>query len=293
MKTFQNKLTITIVNYNAGSYLLRCLESIKKLTDEAQISIIVVDNASSDDSINKARKVNLSIKFILNQDNIGFGKAQNIALKQCITEYVLILNPDTVLEKGTISKMLQFMVANSDVGAATCKILLGNGEVDLTAHRGFPTPLASFLYFLGNDSLYHLSKKDLESVHEVDAISGAFFLTRKSILEQVNYFDEDYFMYAEDIDLCFKIKALGYKVIYNPVVKVFHYKGVSSGLKKHSQDISTANLSTKIRSLDAFYDAMGIFYKKHYEKNYPFFINSLIYFAIGFKWWLAKRKLTV
>lgn len=287
------KLSIVIVNYNAGEHLLKCLDSIEDVKDEVNLAVVVVDNASVDDSIEKAEKRFKDIVFIKNQDNLGFGKANNQFLEKLETPYVLILNPDTVLEKGILSSMISYMDENPNVGASTCKIVFENGAVDLTAHRGFPTPWASFLYFMGDDSLYHLSKKDMSKPHEVDAISGAFFLTRKSVLDKVGIFDEDYFMYAEDIDLCFRIKKAGFKIMYLPQVQVLHIKGVSSGLKKHSQKLTTADIETKKRSYDYFYSTMKIFYQKHYENVYPFFVNWLVYLAINAKWWLAKRKLTV
>jgi GT2 family glycosyltransferase len=163
----------------------------------------------------------------------------------------------------------------------------------MTAHRGFPTPLASFLYFLGNDRLYHLTDKDMTMPHEVDAITGAFFLTRKKVLEEVGYFDEDYFMYAEDIDLCYRIKQAGYKIMYLPDVEVLHYKGISTGLKKHSQHLTKASLETRKKMTGYFYSTMKIFYDKHYKDKYPFFVNWLVYLGINVRWWLAKRKLTV
>lgn len=285
------KLTISIVNYNTDDYLVKCLRSIQSVENEAEIATYVVDNASSDDSTKKAQKLFPKVNFILNKVNLGFGKAHNQVLKNLNTEYALILNPDTLLGKGVISTMLKFMDENSDVGAATCKIVLPDGSIDLTAHRGFPTPLASLLYFLGIDWLYHLSLKNLNNIHEVDAISGSFFLTRKSILDNVGFFDEDFFMYAEDIDLCFRIKESGYKIMYVPDVKILHFKGVSSGLKKHSQEITTASSETKKRSLNAFYETMKIFYQKHYQKQYPAFINLLVHLGINLKWWLAKRRL--
>ncbi|KKQ67173.1 MAG: WsbD [Candidatus Daviesbacteria bacterium GW2011_GWA2_38_24] len=289
-----HKLSIVIVNYNAGDFLLDCLSSIEKLSDEAIISTYVVDNASSDDSIARAQKKFSSVNFILSSSNLGFGKGNNLALKKIKTEYVLLLNPDTQLKKGILSTLIKYMDENPDVGASTCEVLLPDGTVDLTAHRGFPTLRASFLYyFLGNDSLYHLTKYNLKTIHEVDAITGAFFLTRKSVLDKVGLFDEDYFMYAEDIDLCYRIKKAGYKVMYVPTVSVLHHKGVSSGLKKHTQTITQATLETRKRALDAFYKTMKIFYRKHYSKEHPFFVNWLVYMAIDFKWILAKRKLVV
>lgn len=293
MKSSKKDLDISIVNYNTGEYLLNCLESIGQVNNEANIQVFVIDNASADGSFEKAKEEFPDFKFIKNKENLGFSKAHNIALEKLDSEYILILNPDTKLQKGVISKMLDFMDKNIDVGAATCEILLPNGKIDLTAHRGFPTPLASFLYFLGDASLYHLTNRNLDQSHEVDAISGSFFLTRKSVLDKIGLFDEDYFMYAEDIDLCYRIKQAGYKIMYVPTVSIIHYKGVSSGLKKHSQTMTTATEETRKKSLDAFYQTMKIFYKKHYEKQYPTIINWLVYLGISLKWWLAKRKLTV
>lgn len=287
------KLSIIIVNYNSGKHLLDCLESIQKQEDEADIYTYVVDNASSDGSALEAKKKFSWAEFIINRHNVGFGKANNQILKKVNTEYILLLNPDTILKEGVIRKMISFMSKDKNIGAATCKVVHESGDIDWAAHRGFPTPFASLLYLFGNDKLYHLTERDFTSPHEVDAISGAFFLTRKSILDLVGYFDEDYFMYAEDIDLCYRIKQAGFKVMYYPEVEITHLKGISSGLKRHSQNITTANLETKRRSLNAFYKTMKIFYKKHYEKKYFFLINWFVYLGIDIKWWLAKRKLTV
>lgn len=288
------KLTVSIVNYNAGKYLIDCLKSLEKVSQEVLMTVYVVDNNSSDDSIAKTRKLYPKIHYILNQENVGFGRAHNQVLRQLKTEYVLILNPDVELSKGSLTATISFMDVSPKVGAVTGEVLLPNGQVDLTAHRGFPTPWASFkYYFLNDDSDYHLAKKNMHQIHEVDAISGAFFLTRKKILDQVGLFDEDYFMYAEDIDLCYRIKQAGYKIMYIPSVKILHHKGVSSGLKKHTQTVTTATLEIRQRSLDAFYQTMKIFYQKHLAQKYSPVINWLVYSGINLKWWLAKRKLIV
>lgn len=289
----KNFLTVSIVNFNSGDYLLKCLDSLKKLASEVELEVWVVDNASTDGSLQSAKQKHPKINFIETKKNLGFGKAQNLILKKLKTGYCLILNPDTEIPAGTLSKMLDFMESNKNVGASSCKVLLDNGEIDWASHRGFPTPLASLLYFLGMDSLYHLSSRPMEKPHEVDSISGAFFLTRKSVLDKVGLFDEDYFMYGEDLDLCFRIKSAGFKIMYIPEASILHRKGVSSGLKSESQDISTADFETRQRSLNAFYSAMKIFYKKHLEKNYPSLINWLVYLGINLKWFLVKRKLTV
>lgn len=287
-------LTVSIVNFNSGNYIFNCLASLNHLKDGVNLDIYIVDNASTDGSFNKIKEKFPNYHFIENSENLGFGKAHNLVLKQSKTEYILILNPDTEIKEGALSYIINFLEENPDVGAASSKVLLDNGKLDWASHRGFPTPLAAFLYYvLGNDSLYHLTKKDLTKTHEVDAISGAFFLTRKSVLEKVGFFDEDFFMYGEDLDLCYRIKEAGLKVVYIPEVSIIHHKGISSGLKTHSQKTTTADLETKKRSVDAFYRAMQIFYKKHYSKTNLFFINWLVNFGIYIKWWLAKRKLTV
>lgn len=290
----KKRLTISIVNYNTADYLIHCLESIEKVSNEVSLKTVVVDNASFDDSIFEAKKRFKNIEYILNKDNIGFGRAHNQVLKEVDTEYVLILNPDSELIEGTLKYMINYMDQNLDVGVSSCKIEKPDGSMDIASHRGFPTPWASFkYYFLKDDSLYHLTDRDMKKTHEVDSIVGAFFLTRKSVLEKIGYFDEDYFMYAEDIDLCLRAKEAGFKVMYVPEVKILHHKGISSGLRKETQKKTTANPAARLRAFNAFYESMILFYKKHYEKKYPFFINWLVYLGINLKWKMAKRKLTV
>lgn len=288
------KLTISIVNYNAGDYLLRCLESIEKVSDEVPLKIVMVDNASVDDSIARAKKKFPDVEYIMNDENIGFGKAHNQVLKKLDTEYVLIFNPDCQLEKGTLKYMIDFMDSDEKVGVSTSKLEKDNGEMDIASHRGFPTPWASFkYYFLKDDSLYHLTDRDMRKTHEVDAVVGAFFLTRKSVLDKVGFFDEDYFMYAEDLDLCLRIKKAGYKIMYVPEVKTLHHKGISTGVKSLTAGQSKATTETRKKMTGYFYSTMKLFYKKHYAKQYPFFINWLVYLGIDIKWWMARRKLTV
>ncbi len=287
-------ITVSIVNFNAGDYLIKTLNSLEQLNDKVRLNIFVVDNNSSDDSIEKAKKRFPKVNFIINTDNVGFGRAHNQILSNLSDEYVLILNPDIEVKSGVLDKLLNNFEQDPKIGAITPEIVFENGEVDMTAHRGIPTPWASFkYYFLKDDSLYHLTYKNLEEIHEVDSITGAFFLTKKEVLEMVGLFDEDYFMYAEDIDLCVRIKNSGFKVVYDPAVKVLHYKGISSGLKKHTNHLTTADKETKIRSLNYFYKTMKIFYGKHLARKYPFFINWLVYLGIDIKWFLAKRKLSV
>lgn len=286
-------LTISIVNYNSGEYLMRCLSSIKTVEDEAKIKVVIVDNNSTDEGLNLAIQEFPKFKFINNEKNIGFGKAHNQVLRDLETEYVLLLNPDCILEKGVINRLLEYYEDHTDTGVITCKILLPDGTVDLTAHRGLPTPWASLLYFFGDHSKYHLTNRDLKNPHEVDSISGAFFLTKKEVLRKSGLFDENFFLYGEDIDLCVRIKKAGFKVIYYPLVNITHFKGVSSGLKKHSQDITRADKETRTRAVNAFYQAMFIFYDKHFKNKYFFLINWLVYLGIYLRWAVALLKKTV
>lgn len=288
-----DKLSIVLVNYNFGDFLKECLRYIYEVKDKLNLDVWVVDNASVDDSILQAKKLFPNINYIENKDNLGFGAANNQVLRKVTNEFILILNPDTKLNKNTLPYMVQFIKDHPDVGAATCQGLKSDGKLDWAYHRGFPTPWASLRYFLGDDSLYHLTGQDMKKAHEVDAISGSFFMTRRSVLEKVGLFDEDYWMYAEDIDLCFRIKQAGFKVMYVPEVSVTHLKGISSGLKKHSQQITTATRQSKIRAFNSFYQTMKIFYRKNLAKSYPFFVNWLVYLAINFKHFLAKRNLRV
>jgi len=294
MKNSDTKLSIVIVNFNAGQFLLDCLESLEKASPDLELDIWVVDNASIDGSIDEAQRKFPNINYILNSENLGFGNANNIALKRVKTEYILLLNPDCYVSAKTLKFMLEYMKTHEEVGGATCKVEQPDGAIDWASHRGFPTPWASFLYFvLGNDSLYHLTNRDMGKVHEVDAISGAFFMTRKSVLNKVGLFDEDYFLYAEDIDLCFRIKQAGFKIMYIPDVVVLHHKGVTSGIKKHSKESSLADTLARKRALDSFYETMKIFYNKHLEQDYPFFVNWLVYLGINLRWFLARRKMHV
>lgn len=294
MKDSVKKISIIIVNYNAGEYIKSCLQSLEDVKKEIDFEIFVVDNASEDQSIEEIKKRFPKVNYILNDENLGFGKANNQAMRLAKSEYILLLNPDSKVLPGTIKAMVDFMDQNLEVGAASCKVELSDGSIDWASHRGFPTPWASLLYFVfKNRKLYNLTDQKLDEVHEVDSIVGAFMLLRRSVLGKVGLFDEDYFMYAEDIDLCFRIKQAGFKIMYVPFVKILHLKGLSSGIKKHSQQLSLANIEVKKKSLDYFYSTMKIFYKKHMEKKYPFFINWMVYLGINLKWLLAKRSMRV
>jgi len=285
------KLTISIVNYNSGDYLSRCLDSLSKLNKELDFDVVILNNASLDGSFEEAKKRFPQFQYIDNKENLGFGKAHNIALKKANTPYLLTLNPDSEVPSGTLKYIYDYMENNPEVGLATSKVEKADGTLDIASHRGFPTPKASFMYFfLKNDRLYHLTDRNMSVTHEIDSAVGAFMFMRKEALEKIGYFDEDYFLYGEDIDICYRLKKSGYKIMYIPEVKILHIKGVSSGIKKHSQNVSNANNKTKDLATFYFYDTMKTFYKKHYAKKYPTLFNWFIYKGIDLKLFMAKRK---
>ncbi|MEK7159905.1 MAG: glycosyltransferase family 2 protein [Patescibacteria group bacterium] len=296
-------LSIIIVNYNSKDFVLKCIKSIKdnytKELKNNEYEIIVVDNASSDNSREVLEKEK-DITFIYNSKNLGFSKANNAGIKKSSGRYVLFLNPDTIVYKDTIRKMIDFMEKEKQAGAATCKVVMGNGEIDDATHRGFPTPWNSLMFFTGLSRLfpkskvfngYHMGWLDMNKTHKIDALAGAFMLVRRTAGEEVNWWDEDYFFYGEDLDFCYMLKQKGWKIYYVANASIFHHKGVSGGIKKVSQNLTTANKETKLRVTKWRYKAMEIFYDKHYKDEYPFFITYIIKSAIKVKLWKSLREI--
>ncbi len=289
-------LSIIIVNYNTKEFLKRCIFSIVENVKNVSYEIIVVDNASTDDSASAILNLKseiLNLKTILNKENLGFSKANNQGIKisqNC--KYVLFLNPDTIVQSGTVEKMIGFMDTHKDAGASTCKLVMLNGKIDDASHRGFPTPWNSFCYFMGLSRIfpksrifagYNLGWMDMNSTHQIDALCGAFMLVQREAGIDAKWWDEDYFFYGEDIDFCYMLKQLGWKIYYVPEVFVTHYKGVSGGIKSVSKQISTASEETKKRATKWRFDAMRIFYKKHYKEKYPAVINFLVNTGISIR----------
>ena len=289
-------LSIIIVSYNTKEFLRNCLTSIlSSINGKLGCEVIVVDNASSDGSaseiLNMKNKIS-NMRAILNKKNVGFSKANNIGIKQAKGRYLLFLNPDTIVYPNILETMVDFMDKHKDAGAATCKVVMPNGELDESCHRGFPTPWNAFSYFSGISKLfpyskllsdYNLSWMDLSKTHEIDALCGAFMLVRRKAGEQVGWWDEDYFFYGEDIDFCYMLKSKGWKIYYVPTVSILHYKGVSGGIKKISREITTADSATKKKATRARFEAMKIFYEKHYLKKYPSIITRLVMQGINIK----------
>lgn len=285
-------ISIVIVNFNSGDFLARCVQSIEHSDRKGlAIELIVVDNNSTDQSITNIKNNPIVTKIIYNKENLGFSKANNIGVKYAHGKYLLFLNPDIVVEQKALKKVFQFMQAHSKVGASSPLLRLADGRLDEASHRGFPTPWNAFTYFLRLSKLFPKSKlfagytKDWllqeASPHEVDSISGAFFFTRKEAGADVGWWDEDYFWYGEDIDFCYRLKKRGWLIYSLPGIKVIHFRGVTSGIKKHSRKYSSADFQTRLKAVRASTEAMRIFYKKHYQQKYPFLINQTVFLAIG------------
>lgn len=287
-------VSIIIVNYNTREFIGKCLDSIYSSSGRFSYEVLVVDNASEDKSVDFLGEKYSQIILIANRKNLGFAKAVNQGIKKSAGRYILLLNPDTALGKNTLSEMIRIMDKNPGVGVSTCRVELSNGEIDWASHRGFPTPWRSFSYFSRINKLfprsrvfggYHLEHEDLNKPHEIDSPCGAFYLVRRQVIEKVGLLDEDYFIFAEDLDWSYRIKEAGYKIFYYPSVKVFHHKGASSGMHKLE---SKAKRQARKKAVESFYDTMKIFYNKHYQKKYPRLVKLFIFFGIDL---LKNRRL--
>ena len=279
-------LSVVILNYNTQALLKDCLESIEKSQlKKYQIEIIVVDNASTDQSVTMVKKEFKKVKLIQSQKNVGFSAGNNLAVSEISGRLVLFLNPDTKVMADTFVTMIEYLDQNPQAGIVTCRVELPDGRLDYPCHRGFPTPLNAFIYFSGLVKLfpqnkffggYTLSYLSLDQVHEIDACSGAFLLIRKDLGQKLDWWDEDYFWYGDDLDFCYRVKKNGFKVMFVPKTKIIHYRGAASGIIKHSQKVTTADKRTKINSMKASTQAMLIFYQKHYRRKYSTLVFWLV-----------------
>ncbi len=273
------KLSIVIVNYNVRYFLEQCLLSVKRAIAGIDAEVFVVDNASADGSEEMMQQKFPFVKIIANQINVGFSKANNQAIEKATGEYVLLLNPDTVVAEDTFEKCITFMDAHKDAGAVGVRMIDGKGNFLPESKRGLPTPSVAFYKTFGLAKLfpkaktfgkYHLGFLNEHETNEVEILSGAFMLMRKSVLDKTGPLDESFFMYGEDIDLSYRIVKSGYKNFYFPTTTIIHYKGEST--KKGS-----------LNYVKVFYNAMLIFARKHFSGNQSGFFSLLINFAIVFR----------
>ncbi len=278
-------LGIVIVNYNTRDLLRDCLRSLPDARRDLACRTIVVDNLSSDGSADMVRGEFPDVTVLEPGRNGGYAFANNIGLREvgfaagvdAPPRYALLLNPDTVVPPEGLTRMVAFMDANPDVGVVGAKLVRPDGSFDRACRRSFPTPEISFYRLTGLSRLfphsqrfgrYNLSYLGVDEQADVDAVVGAFMLMRSEALQRVGLLDETFFMYGEDLDLCYRIKAFGWRVVYNPSVVVLHVKGAAS--RQASR-----------RSINAFYDAMRIFHDKHYRARSVFLVNWLVGLGIG------------
>jgi O-antigen biosynthesis protein len=270
------KLSVVIVNYNVQHFLEQCLHSVRKATGSIPLEVFVVDNNSVDGSVEMVREKFPEVILLANRENTGFSKANNQAMRLAKGEYVLLLNPDTVVEETTFSKVIAFMDAHADAGGLGVQMLDGKGNFLPESKRGLPTPRVAFYKIFGLSALfpksktfgrYHLGYLDQHQTHEIEILSGAFMLMRKSALDKVGLLDEAFFMYGEDIDLSYRIVQGGWKNYYFHDTRIIHYKGEST--KKSS-----------VNYVFVFYRAMVIFAQKHFSQKNARLFSLLINMAI-------------
>ncbi|HSY62482.1 MAG TPA: glycosyltransferase family 2 protein, partial [Cytophaga sp.] len=277
------QLSIIIVNYNVCHFLEQALISVSKASNNLDVEVFVVDNNSADGSVEMVKAKFPTVKLIVNELNVGFSKANNQAIAKATGEYILLLNPDTVIEVDTLDKCVAFMNAHPQGGGLGVKMIDGKGDFLAESKRGFPTPWVAFYKIFGLAKLfpkskkfghYHLGYLDKNKTHEVEVLSGAFMVLRKSVLDKIGVLDEDYFMYGEDIDLSYRIIKNGYKNYYFSDTRIIHYKGEST--KK-----------TSVNYVFIFYKAMIIFAQKHFTSNNTGTFKLLIHLAIYFRAFIA------
>jgi len=278
------KLSVIIVNYNVRYFLEACLQSVQDALETIDSEIIVVDNNSPDESCNMIEENFPEVTLISNKENYGFSKANNQGVSKARGKYILILNPDTIVEKDTFTKILEYAKTRHDFGALGVKLIDGRGEYLSESKRGIPTPSVSFYKLIGftsrNTGKYYANHLKENETGIIEVLVGAFMLMTRKVYNEVHGFNENYFMYGEDIDLSYKILNKGYRNYYFADTLTIHYKGEST--------IKDA------KSLRYFHRAMDIFYKEHFKINkvYDFVMRIGIEFWYLLKFFGLKKKMT-
>ncbi|MCI0708026.1 MAG: glycosyltransferase [Ignavibacteriae bacterium] len=262
------QLSVILVNYNVREFLDHALASIQKAMKGIRGEIIVVDNASDDGSVQMLQRRYPEVLLIASKTNLGFARANNLALSRARGKYLLLINPDTIVQEDTLRVMLKFFEEHPEVGLAGCKILNPDGTFQLACRRSFPTPWVAFTKVIGLGALfpssklfgkYNLTYLNPDAMYEVDAVSGSFMLLRRDVYESVGGLDEDFFMYGEDLDWCYRIQRSGKKIYYVPLTQIIHYKGEST--KRSS-----------INEIKTFYEAMYLFVRKHFRRSMALYL---------------------
>ena len=261
------KLSIVIVRYNVRTFLEQCLQSVRQALEGIEGEVFVVDNHSDDDSVETVRTKYPWVRLVVNDENIGFSRANNIAIREARGEYVLLLNPDTIVEEHTLRQVLDFMDHHPKAGGAGVMMHQGDGSRAPESRRAIPTPWVSCLKMLGFTKRYYMSHLSWEEPGRIEVISGAFCFMRRKAIDEVGWLDEDFFMYGEDIDLSYRLLKGGWENWYLPY-PITHFKGQSTQ-------------KSDFRYVHIFYQAMLIFFRKHYSHLSVFYalpVKAAIYF---------------
>ncbi len=275
-------LSIVIVNFNTKDLTKQTIDTVCESTENIDYEIIVADNSTN--PVESYYPNDTRVKLIKDLPNNGFGNACNIGTAKAIGRYVLYLNSDTLIGKGTLEKCVKYMDENHDIGCLGIKTVLPDGKLDHGCKRGFPTPWNSLCYVLGLDRLfpenkkfggYRLSYLSENETNEVDSVSGAFMLIPRAILSKSGGFDESIFMYGEDIDLCYRIKNMGFKVVYYAEGLMIHLKG-QSGLNTKNKVV-----------IKHFHNGLRVFYDKYYKEKYSALVTFLMHTAINLHYCLS------
>ena len=268
--------SIIIIAYNSCDFIPACLKSIRDACEKVDAQIIVLDNGSKEPVLPEIKAFFPEVTWLESKENLGFGKGCNLAEKQATRPYLFFVNPDTVVSRDSFTKVLDFMAEHPESGTVGCRILNEDGSIQWACRRSFPTPISAISKTVGLAALfpkskllasYNMTYADPDAVTEVDAISGSFFCIRRDLYESLKGFDEDYFMYGEDLDLCFRTKLAGFRNYYTPSTNILHFKGQSCRTRRWGSYVD-------------FYKAMLIFVKKH--KDLYFVPNFLVSFGILF-----------
>ncbi|MEA2056667.1 MAG: glycosyltransferase family 2 protein [Patescibacteria group bacterium] len=274
MTAKQPKLTLVILNYNSQFWLKKTLTTLKQFyldKTKTKVDTIVVDNASQDESVDLLKKEFKWVKLIKSEENLGFSAGNNLALRKIKSDYVMLLNNDIEFtDKSNLDVLLKFMDENKKVAVCTSQLNLADGSLDKACHRGEPTFWAAATFYLKLEKLfpdskffgqYHLTYKNMNKVHTIDACSGAAMMIRASAMDEIGLLDERFFMYAEDLDWCHRFRDKNYQIVYVPQVEIIHHK-YKSGIKTESDLTST-------QTKQYFYNTMLQYYDKHYKNENP------------------------
>jgi len=271
------RLSVVFLSYNTRDLTEQALRTVLDAAEGMEVEIFVVDNASHDGSADMVAEKFPAVKLLRNEDNVGFAAGNNVALRQVVGEYVLIINTDTIVRRDTLRALAGFLDEHPEVGACGCKILDPDGTLQLDSRRGFPSPMAAFCKMSGLSRLfpdhpgisrYHMTYLDPEQTAEVEVLSGSCMMVRKAAMDQVGLLDEDYFMYGEDIDWCYRIHKAGWKIFYVPTTEIIHFRGESGR-------------GAPLRILYRKSQAMSIFVNKHMTRRFRFFPLWLLQVGIA------------